>query len=589
MRKEQTTSKTATKQLLRALSYAKPQKRTVIGIITLTLLVAASGVAEPLIIKHIFDNLGTESQALTQVAMGIGGLLALSLLKETFSGLSNWLTWRTRINIHYGLLGATVERIHRLPLDAHRKEGVGSVMTKLERGIQGFITAISEIAFNVLPALAYLVMAIVIMIQLDWRMTILVLAFAPLPTIIAAYAAPSQTERERFLMNRWGKIYSRFNEVLSGIVTVRSFAMEDYEKKRFLQDVDEANDRVVKGVGFDSRIGAFQNIVVTMARISAIALGGYFVIKGEFQIGTLMAFLGYVGGLFGPVQGLTGIYKTTQTAKVSLEHIFNILDTQDHLGDAPNAIEPGPFKGEVKFSHIHFNYKGCEKLLNGINLHVKPGECVAIVGPSGSGKSTLMALLQRFYDPQEGTVEIDGMDVRTLKQQALRKQTGVVMQDALLFNDSIKNNIAYGRPNASDKEIIEAAIAANAHEFIMKMEDGYNTILGEKGNGLSVGERQRIAIARALLKSPPILILDEATSALDAELEAKVQEALDRLIKGRTTFIIAHRLATVVNADRIVVFKNGKIIETGTHKDLLNENGYYATLVERQTKGLLVA
>lgn len=576
------------KKLRRAAGFVVPQKRKVAYILTFTLFLAGINALEPLVMRHIIDSLGG-SQLVKDLVFGVGTLVFLSVLRECITAFNNWLTWKTRLNFHYSLLGVTVERIHKLPLDTHRKEGVGGIMNRLDRGIQGFIGAISEISFNVLPALVYLVLAVIIMFQLDWRMSVLILCFVPIPAIFAAYAAPNQKKREKDLMDRWSKIYSRFNEVLSGIVTVRSFAMEDYEKKRFLGDVDAANEKVVKGIGFDSRIGAMQSLTISMARISALCFGGFLIIKGELSIGTLLAFLGYVGGLFGPVQGLTGIYRILQTASISLDHIFGILDTQDTLGDAPNAKEVRNVRGNVKFENIHFSYTPESKdIIKGVNLDVKEGETIAIVGPSGSGKSTMMALLQRFYDPVEGAVYLDGINIKDLKQQSVRKQIGVVLQDALLFNESITDNIAYGRPSASKGEVEKAAKAANAHDFIVQLEDGYRTKAGERGNRLSVGERQRIAIARALLKNPPILILDEATSALDTELEAKVQEALNRLIKGRTTFIIAHRLSTVVNADRIIVFKEGNIIETGKHHELIMKNGYYASLVDRQIKGLLL-
>lgn len=462
-------------------------------------------------------------------------------------------------------------------------------MTKLERGIQGFVGAITDITFNVLPAIAYLVLAIGVMVRLDWRMTLLVAIFAPMPALVATLAAPAQRGRESFLMNKWARIYSRFNEVLSGIVTVRSFAMEDYEKSRFMQDVGEANDRVIRGVGFDSKINAIQNTIVILARVAAISYGAFLIINGEITLGTLIAFLGYIGGLFGPVQNLTGIYKTFQIATVSLEHIFTILDKQDFLGDQPDAIEPPSLKGEVTYEHVHFRYDSSGRdIIKDFNLHVEPGESIAFVGPSGSGKSTLIALLQRFYDPTQGRILLDGYDLRRMKQKSLRRQIGVVLQDALLFNESIADNIRYGRPGANYKEIKEAAKAANAHDFIMELSDEYETFVGERGGRLSGGERQRIAIARAILKDPPILILDEASSAMDAEVEALVQEALLKLMKGRTTFVIAHRLNTVVNADRIIVLKHGNIIESGKHKELMSQGGYYASLVEKQTQGLLL-
>jgi ATP-binding cassette subfamily B protein len=392
-------------------------------------------------------------------------------------------------------------------------------------------------------------------------------------------------------MDRWVKIYQRFNEVLSGIITVKSFAMEEREKQRFLTEVHDANSIVTRGVAYDSVVSVAQNFVVLVARVSAIAFGGWLALRGEVTVGTLVAFLGYVGGLFAPVQGLSSTYRTLQTASVAMDQVFEILDTQDRLGDAPDAVEVKGVRGEVEFRDIHFAYPGREEhpLLNGIDLHVKPGEFVALVGPSGAGKSTLMSLLCRFYDPVQGSVRLDGKDLRGLKQMSLRWHIGVVLQDGLLFNESVRNNIAYGRPSASLEEIIEVAKAAHAHDFIMQLPQGYDTVVGERGSRLSMGERQRVVIARALLKNPPILVLDEPTSALDAESESLVQAALSRLMKGRTTFCIAHRLSTVVDADRILVLKGGQIVEEGSHGQLMDLDGYYASLVRRQTRGLLPA
>ncbi|MGC3997440.1 MAG: ABC transporter ATP-binding protein [Anaeromyxobacter sp.] len=479
-------------------------------------------------------------------------------------------------------------RLHRLPLTFHRAEGVGAVMTRLDRSIQGLVGALADLAFNVAPAVVYLGLSVAVMLRLDWRLALAVLAFAPLPALIARVAAPMQTRRERGLLERWVHIYSRFNEVLSGIVTVKSFAMEDAEKKRFLDEVNSANEVVIRGVGVDSGVGAAQNLVQIGARVSALLLGGVLVLRGETTVGTLVAFLGYVGGLFGPVLGLSGVYKTLRTAQVSVEEVYGILDAQDSLGDAPDAQEVVGLRGEVAWEDVRFAYhRGGPPLLDGVTLRVKAGERVAIVGPSGSGKSTLVSLVQRFYDPDAGLVRVDGIDIRKLRQVSLRRQVGVVFQDSLLFNESVRANIAYGRPTASRAEIEAAARAANAHDFILRLPQGYDTVVGERGSRLSVGERQRVSIARTLLKDPAILILDEPTSALDAESEALVQAALDRVAAGRTALVIAHRLSTVVNADRIVVLRAGRIVEEGRHRELMSRGGYYAELVEKQTRGLL--
>lgn len=574
-------------QLRRALAFAFPYRKAVGILLLITLILAAANAAEPLVMKFIFDNLGG-NQSREILVKSILILLGLGILREIVTAISNWLTWHTRLGIHYALLEATVGRLHRLPLSFHRNEGVGAIMTKLDRSIQGFINALSQILFNVFPAIIYLVLSVIVMLRMNWKLALVVLAFAPMPGIIAAFATPEQTRRERTLLDQWSKIYSRFNEVLSGIVTVRSFSMEEQEKERFLKDVDQANRVVIRGVGTDSGFGAATNVAIMLARITAIAFGGFLVIKGQTTLGTLVAFLGYIGGLFGPVQGLSGIYQTVQRASVSLEEIFSILDIQENLGDAPDAKEVKNPKGEVVFENVKFNYEERDRpLLNGVSLSVRPGETLAIVGPSGSGKSTMMALLMRFYDPDEGRILLDGTDLRQLKQSSLRRNIGVVLQDPLLFNDTVRNNIAYGRPHATMAEVERASKAANAQPFISHMPDRYETMVGERGSRLSVGERQRITIARALIKDPPMVVLDEATSSLDAESEALVQEALEHLMKGRTTFVIAHRLSTVVRADRIIVLKEGKISEMGTHGELMRGKGYYSTLVERQTRGLI--
>ncbi|HEX6956369.1 MAG TPA: ABC transporter ATP-binding protein [Ferrovibrio sp.] len=571
-----------------AVRFAFPQRQAIAIIVVLMLAVAALNAVEPLVLKWLFDELTTQ-QRYRPLVFGVALLAGFALLREGMDGLSNWLTWRTRIGLQYALLEATIGKLHRMPLRVQRSEGIGAIMTRLDRSIQGFTGAVSQVLFSILPSVIFLVMAVWIMLSLDWRLALVVILFAPMPALIAFFAAPEQTRRERSLLDKWARIYSRFNEVLSGIMIVRSFAMEDAEKGRFLRDVSAANQVVIRGVATDVGYGAASNLVIAIARLTAIGIGGYFVLRGEMTIGTIIAFLGYVGGLFGPLQGLSGIYSNLRKASVSLDEIFGILNVQEHLGDSPDAVDIEDVRGRVVFENVHFRYEQEGRpLLNGIDLSVEPGETVAIVGPSGSGKTTLMALLMRFYDPREGRIAIDGHDLRGVKQSSLRRHIGVVLQDPLLFNDTVQANIAYGRPEAGQAEVEAAAKAASAHDFILRLPDGYDTIVGERGGLLSVGERQRITIARALLKDPRLLILDEATSALDAESEELVQMALEQLMKKRTTFVIAHRLSTVVNADRIIVLKDGRIVESGKHADLMRQGGYYASLVRRQHRGLIV-
>jgi ATP-binding cassette subfamily B protein len=365
--------------------------------------------------------------------------------------------------------------------------------------------------------------------------------------------------------------------------------MEDVEKARFLNDVRQANNLVIRGVFFDSTYSAAGNVSVMAARAAAIALGGYFVIKGNISVGALVAFLGYVSGVFGPVQGLGTIYQTIHKASVSVQEIFTILDREDHLADSSDAKDLSTVRRAIQFENVHFKYPLAQRaILNGVTLEIVAGETVAVVGPSGAGKTTMMALLQRFYDPVEGKILLDGQNLKKIKQKSLRSNIGIVLQDPLLFNDSIRNNIAYGKPNASKQEIVAAAKAANAHEFIGRLPEGYETLVGERGGRLSKGERQRITIARALIMNPAIVILDEATSSLDAYSEALVQDALRTLTQHRTTFVIAHRLSTVTHADKIIVLRDGRVEECGTHQQLVKQNGYYASLVKRQIRGLIL-
>lgn len=574
-------------QARRALGFFFPHRWALAFIMSLTLAMAALGALEPLVMKYIFDKLGADS--ISPLLYGVSMLIGLNLAREGISGLSNWLAWKVRLKVNHGILDATVARLHALPVAYHREETVGGIMTKLDRGVNGFVSAVSDIAFNVFPGIVYLVISLAVMFRLDHRLSLIVLFFAPLPAIIGMWAANEQTQRERFLMERWTRIFSRFNEVLTGIFTVKSFAMEDAERRRFMTGVEKANHMVLRGVGIDTGVGAAKNIVGVLAKVSALLAGGYLVIKGEITAGTLVAFLGYATGLFTPVQGLTGAYQTMRKATVSLGIIFSILDAHDHMSDAPHAVPVRKLRGDVLFDVVSFGYDGKRPVLTDISIHLMPGECVALVGPSGAGKSTIAALLQRLYDPSSGAIFIDGVNLRDLKQRSLRSKIGVVSQDALLFNDTVMNNIAYGKPGASAEEVMEAAKSANAHDFVMRLPKGYDTVIGERGGLLSAGERQRISIARAIIKDPPVLILDEATSALDAESEMAVQQALEAVMRGRTTLVIAHRLSTVVGADRIMVLKDGNIVETGSHHELLKTGGYYRNLVECQSRGLAVS
>jgi len=580
----------------RSLQFVSQDRLRIAWISVLGLGVAALNAAQPLVLKRIFDVLVADTTGgapvrtggamVDALARGLTMLLIVELARAVVSARLSIRTWDVRINVEYRLRELLLGKLNTLPLSYHQAHSVGGLVNRLNQAVSGYVNAFSELAFNVLPALVYLVLVATTVMRLDWRLGLIVLVFAPIPAVIGAYAAREQTERERTLLDRWTTIYSRLNEVLSGIRTVKSFAMEEVERRRFLAGQHEGMRIVRRGVRIDTMTGELRELAATLARLAVIAVGAFLITRGQATVGTLIAVLGYIGGLFGPVQGITNAYQTLRRGAVALDIIFDIVDAPDPTADQPDAVALDQVRGDVIFDDVSFAYDA-QPVLHHVSFTAGRGETVAIVGPSGSGKSTLMLLLQRLYPVTSGRILVDGIDIRTVTQHSLRSHIGVVDQDVNLFNDPVRENITYGKPSASEEEVDLVARAANADEFIVALPERYDTVVGEHGSRLSGGQRQRIGIARALLVDPPILVLDEATSALDAASEALVQAALRSLTRGRTTFVIAHRLATVVSADKIIVLRDGRVLAIGPHERLMQENEFYASLVELQSEGLL--
>lgn len=577
----------------RALPWLHGFGRPIGKVLALALLLAAVGALAPLAVKGLVDQLGQVAAADGAVGPDTGRAILFALALVAAAELTPvWLSrlvearsWRVRLDLDFALRQRVTERLHQLPLSWHQQQTVGSTVNRVNTSINGFVSAVAELGFKALPAAFYLVLALAALLQLDWRLALAVCAFAPLPALIGMRAAPEQAQRDRTLLDHWSATFGRWTEVLGGMRTVKGFAMERTEERRFLDAVAQGNARVKRGARRDARTASRQALSAAAARLCVATIGAWLVLRGHGTVGTLVAALQYVGGLFAPIQGLTSVYATARRARVSLESVGAILDAPDPVADAPGARELVVTRGEVAFEGVCFHYGDGRPVLHHVWLTVAPGETVALVGPSGCGKTTLVSLLERLHAPTAGRIRIDGSDLGGCTGQSLRSQVGTVMQDVHLFRDTILANIGYGTPGATREQVEAAARAAHAHEFIERLPAGYDTVVGERGAGLSGGQKQRIAIARALLKNPPILVLDEATSALDNESEALVQAALRRLTRGRTTLVVAHRLSTVVDADRIVVLRGGQVEAIGTHEQLMAQGGYYAQLFQSASRG----
>jgi subfamily B ATP-binding cassette protein MsbA len=418
----------------------------------------------------------------------------------------------------------------------------------------------------------------------DWKLALIAMLVFPL----TIYPISELGRRMRRITSSTqitlGSLTSLLQETITGSRIVKAFGMEDHENKRFARE----NERLFKLTMKSVVIRAISNPLMEFLGGIGIAIivfyGGYQVINETSTPGTFFSFMTALLMLYEPVKRLTGVNNTVQQGLAGAERVLSVLDTVPEIGDRDNAIDLPPISRGISIQSATFSYEN-EPVLKHINLEIKAGEMIAFVGMSGGGKTTLVNLIPRFYDLDSGKITIDGHDVRDVTLRSLRGQIGIVTQQTILFNDTVKNNIAYGDISKGDESIINAAKAANAHDFIMKLPDGYNTVIGEQGVKLSGGERQRISIARALLKNAPILILDEATSSLDTEAELEVQEALDKLMKDRTTLVIAHRLSTIRNADRIIVLVDGSIVEEGTHDSLMEKEGHYFKLHNLQFQG----
>jgi subfamily B ATP-binding cassette protein MsbA len=435
---------------------------------------------------------------------------------------------------------------------------------------------------NVWLDLVTILIAIVIMLTMDFWLTIVAIILFPIYGFSIKYFYGRLRDLTRQRSQALAEVQGHLHERVQGVPVTRSFALEDYEQKQFEGRNSNFLTKALDHTSWNAKTFAVTNTITDLAPLLVIAFAGYHVISGNLTLGTMVAFVGYMERVYSPLRRLINSSTVLVQSIASIDRVFEFANEKYDVTDKKDAKELKRVNGSISMKNVSFRYDEEKQVLQNVNLDVKEGETIAFVGMSGGGKSTLISLIPRFYDVTEGSIKVDGQDIRDVKARSLRNNIGMVLQDNILFSESVAMNIRMGNPEATDQEVVEAAKLANAHDFIQEMSDGYETLVGERGVKLSGGQKQRIAIARVFLKNPPILIFDEATSALDLESEHMIQEALEKLASTRTTFIVAHRLATITHADRIVLIENGEIVEEGTHDELMKQRGNYYDLYQVQ-------
>lgn len=565
----------------RALKYIKPywKRGLAAGICT---IIAAGGTAYlPFVIKDMVDQVLSEKNT-TMLNWIVLSIIVVFVIRGIAyygqSYLMNYVGQRVIIDIRK----AVFEKLQRLSMSFYDKHKTGTIMSYVTNDVSALQSAMVDNVVEMITETVILVASIVMMIYLDWKLFLV--TFATFPVVlffIDSFGKRIRKSGSR-IQEAAADITSVLQEVASSPRVIKSFVREGYEVERF--DKENMNNfrANMKYAQLSSTLTPTIEFVAAVGVSIILWYGGNSVINGSITAGSLVAFLTYAVNISNPIKRLSRVIGNIQKALAAAQRVFDVLDLPEDIKNAPDAKALPPVKGDVRFKDVCFAYNESEEVLSHVSFEVKPGEMIAFVGPSGAGKSTVASLLPRFYDATNGSITIDGEDIRKVTLDSLREQVGIVPQETVLFNGSVYDNILYGRLDATREEVEAAAKAANAHDFIMQLPNGYETMLGDRGMNISGGQRQRISIARAILKNPQILILDEATSALDTESERVVQEALDRLMVGRTSFVIAHRLSTIKNADKIMVLEKGQLIEQGNHDELMAMDGLYAHLYKIQ-------
>ena len=552
-----------------------------IGInIFISIFAGAVTVSPLMLIQRLFDkgiNGGNEKDIIYAAAAMIGLAIAGGLLVYG----STYLSGKISTGIYKDTIDDMYSKVQTLDLKFFSEMKVGELMVRFTNDAQNINTMILNL-FNLVSYGVQVVVLFGIALFVDWKLTLAVTLVTPILIQIVKKYAKKLKQAGKSRQETSGELNSRLQETISGIKVIKAFATENYEKSKFKNLSSKLRLHSLESIKYDAKSGSISEALNYIIVALLLLFGGFRVIRGHgFTTGDFITVIGSISAMYTPAKRAIGTFNNINNNSSAIDRVFEIMSLESYIVDKENPVKFEKFKKDIVLSNVSFYYNKGEMVLKDINLNVKLGETVALVGNSGGGKTTIANLIPRFYDVISGSIKIDGVDIRDYELESLRRNIGIVPQETFLFSGSIKENIKYGNRHATDEEIINASKMANAHEFIEKLSDAYETEIGERGVLLSGGQKQRIAIARAILENPEILILDEATSALDNESEKLVQDALEKLMENKTTVIIAHRLSTVINSDKIVVLQRGEIKEIGTHQELMDRNGIYRSLYER--------
>lgn len=565
----------------RILSYIKPYLPRLIAAAICTVLAAAGNLYVPWIIKDVIDKVLADKNAEMLNIIAAGIIIIFFIRGVCFYG-QNYLMSYVGERVIIDIRSAVYKKLQRLSVSFYDKNKTGTIMSYVTNDVSALQSAMVQNTIDMITEGSVLIGSITAMVYLDWKLTLFTFCTFPFVLWLMDFFGKRIRKSGRRIQECTADITSILQETVSSARVIKSFVREDYEIERFCNQ-NFTNFRAnMKNAQLMALLTPVIEFVAAIGVTAIIWYGGHGVINGDLTAGSLVAFLVYAVNISNPVKRLTRVIGSIQKALAAAQRVFDVLDMKEEIAEIPGAKVLPQIDGQVEFKNVSFAYAKEEQVIKNVSFAVKPGEVIGIVGPSGAGKSTIANLLPRFYDVTSGSILIDGYNIAEVTLASLREQVGIVPQETVLFNGTLYDNILYGRLEATREEVEAAAKAANAHNFIMEFPNGYQTMLGDRGLNLSGGQRQRIAIARALLKNPRVLILDEATSALDTESERIVQEALDRLMVGRTSFVIAHRLSTIKNADKILVLQKGRIVETGTHEELIANNKLYSHLYNIQ-------